>query len=452
MQTRTKRILVFGMAALGLVRSAPALASGPNIMLIIGDDIGVDNIAGYGEHADSAMTPRIDALASEGVLFRNAWSNPMCAPTRAGILTGRHAYRHGVLTVGSTYGHLDGSEETLAEVLSDVGYATALVGKWHLGTDKGELPTDQGFHYYAGNTSAAVDDYYDWERTIMSTGAAPLTVRMLDYATRVTTDDAITWLRAQTDPWFLTVAYNAAHTPFHVPPGSLLSWRTRASLNGAVGDPCDGTVDDEETCYRAMVEAMDSEVGRLLDWLTISGQHDDTLIIFVGDNGTPSNAVIDDGVFAKIHGKGTIYEGGVNVPMVMSGGANLGLLADVEESALVQVLDIFATVADMAGGSPAAELDAESLLGYLDGKTAVTERDYLYTELFADPSNLDRWTMRADNAKYLYNDGVEECYNLSRDPGEAVELYTLGLPETWFCDELEALRPCAAADSSDPCP
>ena len=135
-----------------------------NILLIIGDDIGVDNVSGYDEHEDSANTPEIDSLASSGVMFRNTWVNPMCSPSRASIYTGRHAYNHGVLHPSEST--LDSEEETIAEILQAAGYNTALFGKWHLGTGDGSTPIDQGYDYWIGADSN-LSDYFAWTKHTM---------------------------------------------------------------------------------------------------------------------------------------------------------------------------------------------------------------------------------------------------------------------------------------------
>lgn len=257
----------------GEVEQGLATDGSQNILLIIADDIGVDNISGYGEHADSANTPNIDDLATSGVLFRNAWLNPMCSPSRASVYTGRHAFRHGVLHPSDST--LDASEETIAEVLSSAGYATAMFGKWHLGESSGHQPTDQGYDYFSGSLAGNISDYFSWEKTTIDAAAATsVTVTETDYATRVNQLEARTWISGQTGPWFATIAFNAGHSPFHVPPSGLHTM----SLSGNVGSTCSGTSDSQSDCYRAMVEAMDTHIGRLLNWLDNQGELDSTLI------------------------------------------------------------------------------------------------------------------------------------------------------------------------------
>ena len=226
----------------------PEEVSRPNILLIVADDLGVDNVSAYEEQPNhSAQTPVIDNLASNGILFRNTWANPQCSPSRASLLTGRHAFRHGVTHPGGAVSILSSSEETIAEILSASGYATALFGKWHLGGTSGVYPTDQGFDYFSGTLSSGVADYFDWTKTIItSQGGSPTTVNETRYATRVVAIETIDWVNQQTEPWFVEVAFNAPHSPFHVPPFN----RHNVSLSGSVGDTCTASSnnDPREDC------------------------------------------------------------------------------------------------------------------------------------------------------------------------------------------------------------
>lgn len=432
------------VVALGLALSSTASAS--NVLLIIGDDIGVDIIPSYGEHSRPATMPTLDTLADNGVTFRNAWAHPTCSPSRASILTGRHAFRHGVLHAGQ---RLEPSETTLATTLSSAGYATALFGKWHLGTRRSD-PVSHGFQYYAGGLNSGVADYFDWEKVTMDATSSTVHQEQT-YATIDATLEAYTWIRQQTQPWFAVVAYNAPHAPFQVPPSSLLSPATRATLSGAEGDGCgSGLPDNQRSCYLAMTEAMDTAMGEMVRRLYAQGRLDDTLVIFIGDNGTPAGIIRDDGVFSSSHGKGTVYEGGVNVPLVMLGGPQLGLARGIEETDLVQGLDLFATILEVAGLPNTTGTDSQSLLGYLDG-TGEPPRTQLYTELFDGQTMDGQWAVTNGTDKYLYNYGAVECYDLLNDPGESVNLYQVPNGNTAPCDQLAASRPCLN-DPSHPCP
>lgn len=426
-----------------------SLTQTPNILFVVVDDIGVDNISAYDEHQDSADTPSIDSLAADGVLFRNTWANPMCSPSRASLYTGRHAFRHGLLHPAGS--HLSQSEETIAEILQTAGYATAMFGKWHLGTNTGHTtPADQGYDYFSGALSGNIDDYFGWTKTtqeVVGGVTYESTTTETSYATSVNVAEAESWISQQSGPWMVTLAFNAGHSPFHVPPSSLQDY----GLVGSEGDECDdgSGVDAIEDCYRAAVEAMDTELGNLVTWLDTEGELDDTLIVFIGDNGTSGQVIIDDGVFSTTHGKTTVYEGGVNVPFIVYG-PGVGVQQGVEIGDLVQGLDVFSTMVEVGGGTATAStIDSQSLVDYLEGNSVSAARSFLYTELYSTGQSVDRWALTNGTAKYLYIEGSEECYNLNLDPGESNEKYASGGPVTNVCNQLSAQRPC---EDTDECP
>jgi len=415
-----------------------------NILLIVGDDIGVDNISGYEEQPNfSAKTPTIDNLATEGVLFRNVWANPMCSPSRASLLTGRHAFRHGVTHPGNATEKLSATEETIAEALTLVGYKTGLFGKWHLGDVAGKYPTDQGFDYFSGSL-ANLDDYFNWQKTqIASNNASVTTTTETGYATDIVAAEALEWINNQTSPWFVEIAFNAPHAPYHVPPAARY---THINLTGSEGDACtpSASTDAIIDCYRAAAEAMDSSIGELIAQIPAT-ELANTLIIFVGDNGTPNEAIVSEAgfPFSSGHGKGTMYEGGINVPLVIWAGANIGLDKG-EISNKIQISDLFSTIVELAGTTPSSgvEIDGRSLIGYLDQQTDTPqEHDFLYSELQSDNQGIDRWAISDGTAKYIYNETEEECYNLQSDPGETDDAYVMGDAITVTCDGLKSIRP-----------
>ena len=439
------------LLAASLIFSSSAVAQ-PNVLLVIGDDIGVDVIRAYGEHPEPALTPTIDTIADNGVLFRNAWAHPLCSPARASIYTGRHAFRHGVLHPGGAA--LPTSEQTLPELLSAEGYATALFGKWHLGRGQTGWPSDHGFQTFAGSLSN-IDDYFEWDKATESGGARGTQATSNTYATLANVTDLRAWLLQQSGPWMATLAFNAGHSPMHVPPDFLLSSTTQQSLAGNPGDLCDGTGPDRaEDCYRAMVEAADTALGYLIRWMYSTGRLTNTLVIFVGDNGTPGNAVIRHDAFTRNHAKGTVYEGGVNVPLVIAGGPALNLLAGEENEELVQAMDIFRTVLDAAGASAASTevVDGNSLYGMIDG-SGTSGHPIVYSELFTDQAGAeqDLWTVSDGATKFMSLDGIRQCFDLVTDGRERQNLYDDPNADTSVCDALEAARPCET-DPTAVCP
>ncbi len=378
----------------------------PNILLIISDDQGVDSSAQYLFSTDAPNTPVIDALAADGLVFDNAWATPGCTTTRCSIITGRYGVRTGVTAIGD---RLPGSETTLQQYLLDkpatADYRSAIVGKWHLGggnPDPNE-PNDFGVSYYAGILQGSLSDYEDW--TLTEQGQSS---NSTEYATSKLTDLAITWIDEQGEnPWFMWLAYNAPHTPFHLPPAALHS----ATLSGTATD----INNNPRPYYLAAIEAMDTEIGRLLDGLP-ADVRENTVVMYVGDNGTPTR-VRDQSVFASPT-KGTLSEGGLRVPLVVSG---RGVTREGErEDALINVTDFFATIADLSGAGIEGIHDSVSFTS-LFSQTGVAHREYVYVD-FDDGVNAG-YAIKDERYKYLkYEDGSEALYDLQVDPSESNNL------------------------------
>jgi arylsulfatase A-like enzyme len=454
----------------------------PNFLVLIGDDMGVESLNCYGIGASPAHTPTLDSLCNQGMRFDNFWSQPVCSPTRATILTGQYGFRNGVGTPASAEtadypipelpasagvempggrgdgrqarnngGGADGERRRgpremqpnpnaqrpgyeepanarpgllqdaygLPRALSadaDLGYVSAAVGKWHLSDALNgglEHPARVGFDHFAGSPNGgAVESYFAWSELVNG----KITGGRTGYATSATVDDAIAWYdyAATENPWLLWVAFNAPHTPLGEPPADLLSPETAAALE-------DG---EAHTYFVAMIEAMDTEIGRLLGAI---GQQElkNTYIIFLGDNGTASNVVTLP--FERGRAKGSVYQGGVNVPLMISGP---GIAAGNNTAALANSVDLFSTILDLAGtGGDAAldavALDSKSLAPVLLDHTA-SVREFAYADVYGPQQNqiVNKRAIRNDRYKLvldLQND-TEELYDLSADPYEHRDL------------------------------
>ena len=183
----------------------------PNIVLIVADDFGVDLMASYGEGLNQPCTPSLDGLSASGMLFRNAWAAPLCSPARAQILTGRYGFRTGLgMPVSNVGPGLGLAELTLPEMLAS--YESRIIGKWHLaGSLPDTHPNDSGFDAFAGSP-ANLSDYDSWTKVVDGQSSTSTT-----YATTDTADEAIAALLGMQAPWFLSINFNAPHSPLHAP-------------------------------------------------------------------------------------------------------------------------------------------------------------------------------------------------------------------------------------------
>lgn len=405
-----------------------ASAASQNILLLIADDYGVDSSSLYNSAANGASlppTPNINALAQSGVLFRNAYANPVCSPTRACMITGRFSFRTGIgdAITGPTSPSLKLSEFTLPEAFAanpSAGYQVAQFGKWHLATGANSPSTFGGWPHFAGSIPGALPNYTNWTKTVNGSSTANYT----NYATTDVVNDAITWIQSRgSQPWFAWVAFNAAHTPLHKPPTNLCPHY--ASLPGT---PADINL-NPRPYFEAMVEAMDTEMGRLLAAVDRTNTH----VLFLGDNGTSSEVLQPP--YPVGRGKSTLYEGGTKVPMIIAGPAVVN--PGRTNNTLVHAVDLFATILELGGINGGATIptniviDSKSLLPLLQNNNTITR--HVYTELFGDSiaNNQDGRALRNDQFKLIqFNDGREEFYDLLGDPYEGTNLLNRALTTT----------------------
>ena len=381
----------------------------PNMLLIIGDDLGVDLLGTYAEGTTPACTPNLDGLAAGGILFRNAWANPVCSPTRAALMTGRYSFRTGIgEPVSNMMPGLDLAEVTLPEALP--GYTSSYLGKWHLAGNFGNFhPNNSGFSHFAGTIRGGVADYFQW--TKVTNGQTTMTNV---YATTDTTDDAIVEILTLPEPWFCVVSYHAPHSPWHEPP--LAVCQASSCPNTFCGNLPPNPSNAQ--MGKAMVEAMDAEIGRLLG--ALEARDPNATVMFIGDNGSPG--ALSEPPFAGNHAKGSMFEGGVNVPLIVSGGG----VARGESDALVVVTDLFATAVELAGGSVTTE-DSVSIVPILRNPQ-VKLRMTMYAERFTSSQNGPPYAdheraVRNDQFKLIRIDGqTDELYDLFSDPFETVNL------------------------------
>lgn len=393
----------------------------PNILLIIADDMGLDASNQYGIAALAPDTPVLDELADAGLVFENAWSNPTCSPTRAGILTGKYAIRSGVMAVGDALSSSATSLQTYINERLPGKYSDAVIGKWHLGPSDGNVdhPADLGVGYFAGILGGGVGNYERWELVVdgeRSTETAYVTSKLVDLAAE--------WIDQQEKPWFLWLAFNAPHTPFHLPP---------AHLHGRVLPGTDADIADNPLpYYLAAIEAMDTEIGRLLDSMSTETQAN-TVVLFLGDNGTPIQ--VAQAPFSRRKAKDSLYQGGINVPLFVTGP---GVERSGErEGALINTTDLFSTIAALAGVNVAGVNDSWSFAELLANHSEPA-RSFQYSEKISE--NLGSWAISDGEFKLIETEsGLRELYRLTADPYEEDELFSQGRAPQDIVDELQSL-------------
>lgn len=382
------------------VATTPVVEStSPNILLIIGDDIGIDAFNGFSNFGtQKAKTPTLDQLAKDGLLFTQVYANPICSPTRASILSGQYGFRTGV--VGLPAGNTGGIKLTTTSIQQYIEqktankYADAVIGKWHLSDNSNggiANPNNMGIDYFAGFMIGEVPDYYNWNKVINGQASTSTTYTTTDF-----TDESINWIKTQTKPWFLWLAHNAPHTPYHVPPSNLIT----STLNNT-----------NLSKFLAATEAMDSEINRLLQNIP-KAQLDNTIIIFLGDNGSPAD--VAQSPFTRETAKGSLYEGGVRVPMIVSG---KGVSRRGTDASLINTTDLFATIADLAGTGTTTYQDSKSFKNLLTAATGF-DRDFAYAEIDQNINSdaKNGVTIRDKQYKYIKaKSGTEYLFDLVKD-------------------------------------
>lgn len=495
-------VVLCGCASREPVQSAaPTAASRPNILLIISDDIGMDasttmypglleRVAQhYGptglKHPQAALItgkpaslPNLDRLAREGVAFTNTWAQPFCSPTRASILTGLSAAKANVINYTDP---LPQAHTSFVRQLKDEGgYSTGMFGKWHLAgmpaaggrSYPGMKPKEAGFEIFRGNMHAAIKTYwdYDYMEQDASTPAgewrtSPAPKRALPGIAPTTMSgvvqvaDALAWItaREQADPgkpWFTWLAFNLAHATAQQQPSAMMvpeadtldepSRREMEACGGTFASQLTGRCTGE-ALLRAMSNSMDTLIGKLL--AEVDRLDPNTIVVFIGDNGTPMygrpNLDFIDNLYIsrKGRGKGTTYESGARVPLVIRGP---GIGRGVTSSEFTQAADLFPTILALAGLKPPAtvsnadgsgtfRLDGVSLAPIVTGKARTVrdpDQDYMLTESMNLMTNSSR-QIGARNGRYkvICNEKAEiaacEFYDLVSDP---LEEYPLAKP------------------------
>ncbi len=392
-----------------LMLLAPLLSraeSQPNVIIFYADDLGWGEITAQGFSKD-IPTPNIDSLAQNGLRFTNGYvAATYCSPSRAGLMTGRYPTRfgHEFNTVANAVG-LRADQTTMATRLKALGYATAAIGKWHLGDQPENRPTKRGFDEFFGtlnNTPFFHPTNFIDSR--LSNEVREVTDDAF-YTTDAYADRAVEWLESnKSKPCFLYLPFNALHAPLQAPKKYL--------------DRFPNIADEKRKTFAAMMSSMDDAIGRVLAKVRDLGKEENTLIFFISDNGGPTASTTSNN--GPLRGfKMTTFEGGTRVPFIAQwkGKIPAGKTYDLP----VMNLDVLPTAIIAAGGKPEASwhLDGVDLMPYLTGKNTSRPHQTLYWRFGP------QWAIRDGDMKLVVSKGGSdkpELYNLADDIGESKDL------------------------------
>lgn len=394
--------------------------SRPNMIIILTDDQGYGDLTSYG--APDLQTPNMDELVASGMRFDNFYANcPVCSPTRAAIMSGRYPEFVGVPGVIRTYeddnwGYLDTEAVLLPEILSENGYHTALVGKWHLGLETPNTPNERGFKLFHGWLGDMMDDYVKKRRhdiNYMRHNEAE--VDPPGHATDIFTQWTIDYLherKDQPEPFFLYLAYNAPHFPVQPPQ----EWVDKVLAR-------EGNIDPKRARLVAFIEHLDNGIGQVIRTLKETGQYDNTIIAFTSDNGGLLRDGANNGPLRD--GKQSVYEGGIKVPAAVVWPGRIA--AGSRSHTRFLTMDLYPTLLEAAGISFDHPIEGISFLPTLSGQTQDTEdRPVFFTRREGNMRYGGKTieAVRLGDWKLLQNSpfAPRELYNLREDPLEENDL------------------------------
>lgn len=402
----------------------------PNVVIFYADDLGWGECGCYG--CKDIPTPHIDAIAKNGVRFTQGYvAATYCSPSRAGLMTGRYPTRfgHEFNSVANKVG-LDPKETTLASRLKERGYATACIGKWHLGGLPASRPTARGFDEFFG--TLANTPYFHPKNFVDSRVSDE--VREISDASFYTTDEyakrSVEWIgKHQDKPFFLYLPFNAQHAPLQAPESYLARFPN--------------IHDTKRRQFAAMMSAMDEAVGRVMATVRELGLEENTLYFFIGDNGGPTaQTTSSNGTLRGF--KATTFEGGPRVPFIAQWKGKLPAASTYDLP--VMNLDVLPTVLIAAGGTidPAWKLDGVDLMPYLTGANTARPHDTMYWRFGK------QWAIRHHDFKLVVSkggSGMPELYDLAADLSESNDL-AAKKPET--VRELQKLWDRWNAEQAEP--
>ena len=389
----------------------------PNVILVITDDQGYGDIAAHGNPV--IQTPVLDRLYGESLRLTDFHVDPTCSPTRAALLTGRYSTRTGVwhTIMGRSLMHPE--EVTMAEVFRAAGYRTGMVGKWHLGDNYPLRPQDQGFeeafYHPAGGVGQGLDffgnDYFD---DVYLRNGEPEPSN--GYVTDVWFDDALAFIeRHQKSPFFLYLSTNAPHGPYYVEERYAQPYREKG-------------IGDTMARFLGMITNIDDNMGRLLSRMDEFGLSENTILIFMTDNGSAEGWSIwrdDGGTWDGFNagmrgGKGSEYDGGHRVPFLLRWPVGK-LPAGRDVDALAAHIDVLPTLVDLGGVAlpAAAPLDGMSLVPLIRGSEAPARTLFVHSQRVPYPI---KWRKSAVMTEQWRLVNREELYDIGADPGQNMDV------------------------------
>jgi arylsulfatase A-like enzyme len=401
-----RHTFLLGLASLFAILGS--VQAKPNILIIVGDDMGYGDVGCYG--CKDIPTPNLDALAKGGIRCTSGYvSGPYCSPTRAGLMTGRYQNRFGHEfnpgpTPDATFG-LPLTETTLAQRLQDAGYATGMVGKWHLGQERQFQPMSRGFQEYFGFLGGA-RSYFPISGTpnvnqALLRGYDPVAENE-PYTTDAFAREATAFIdRHAQKPWFLYLTFNAVHTPLHATDKYLARFANIA--------------DERRRTYAAMMSGMDDAIGAVMRKLADARLTENTLVFFVSDNGGPPANASTNGPLRGF--KAQTWEGGVRVPYLVQWKGTLPA-GKTYDRPVIQ-LDFHPTALAAAGvEAKNASFDGVNLLPHLTGEVSAPPHDTLYWRFG------QQMAIRHGNYKLVKAVGIDspQLFDLAADIGEKHDL------------------------------
>ena len=414
------KTFVESLAVLLLCSAAALAADRPNILIILADDLGYGDLSSYG--GKDIRTPNVDGIGARGMRFENFYANcPVCSPTRASLLSGRYPAMAGVPGVIRTHatnnwGYLRQDARLLPGLLKKAGYHTAIVGKWHLGLKEENHPLSRGFDFFHGFLGDMMDDYYNHRRhgnNYMRKGREAIDPK--GHATNLFSDWAVDYIRSRKgkkEPFCLYLAYNAPHTPIQ-PPKEWIEKVTKREPG----------INNKRAKLVALIEHMDHGIGKVLEALDKTAQAENTLVIFTSDNGGQTNVGANNGPLKA--GKGTVYEGGIKVPTLISWPGKIAPGSGSQRVSLT--MDILTTLLEALSAASDEPFDGVSFLGELLGKKrpeAKREVYFIRREGGTAYGGKTIEALRWGKWKRLQNSPFQplELYNLEAEPLESRNL------------------------------